>query len=292
MKHIMVHCQCWNLQTDMLRRDFSLHLMMVLIVFDRLAGDFGHPLLFKGDLAIELVQEIRILGIHLFLLLLQCQIITHSIHSDERIRPISDDRHLIFKVRFSFTEGRFPRPRVTHCALQLHVEIILVILISQLDANESLLEHSQLLADVYLIQELVVVLISLVLLPPLVIALSQLALLQVALEIVLVPHPARADRTRRRELPSQVLCKSLQLQLLLILIGSEDGGDHQNFNGGVSRIIGGWGTYAFLKLFHGQGLSVEGIYVHAVLERDLLDVALGLKRRALVVLNLLISYHQ
>jgi hypothetical protein len=81
------------------------------------------------------------------------------------------------------------------------------------------------------------------------------------------------------------------LQQLLILIGCEDGGDHQNFNGRVPRIIARWETYAFLKLFHGQGLSVEGIYVHAVLERNLLDVALGLKRRALVVLNLLISYH-
>ena len=80
------------------------------------------------------------------------------------------------------------------------------------------------------------------LLPPLIVALSQLALLQVALEIFLVPHPARADMTRRRELPSQVLCKSLLLQLLLIRISCEDGGHHQNFNGGVSRIIARWET--------------------------------------------------
>jgi hypothetical protein len=92
------------------------------------------------------------------------------------------------------------------------------------------------------------------LLPPLVVAPFQLALLQVALEVVLVPHP---DITRRRELPSQVLCKSLKLQLLLILVGCEDGGDHQNFNGRVPRIIGGWELLILLYIFHGQGLSVE-----------------------------------
>ena len=81
----------------------------------------------------------------------------------------------------------------------------------------------------------------------------------------------------RGKLPSHVLRKSVQMHglLLLVLVGCEDGRHHQNFNGRVSRIIGRWETLAaLLNLLHGQGLGVEGIYIHAVLEGDLLDVAL------------------
>jgi hypothetical protein len=83
--------------------------------------------------------------------------------------------------------------------------------------------------------------------------------------------------TLRGKLPSQVHCKPVLLHglLLLVLVGCEDRWHHQNFNGWVSRIVCWRETLrAVLNLLHGQGLGVEGIHIHAVLEGDLLDVAL------------------
>jgi hypothetical protein len=54
MKHLMVNLESLYLLTYKLRCHIALLcLMMILLVFDRLARDLGHPLLFKGDLAIE-----------------------------------------------------------------------------------------------------------------------------------------------------------------------------------------------------------------------------------------------
>jgi hypothetical protein len=104
-----------------------------------------------------------------------------------------------------------------------------------------------------------------VLLPPLVVALFKLALLQVILRVVIISHSTRADMTRGRQLPPQVLRQPIKIHslLLLLLVVSEDGGCHQDFNGRVLIIVG---RKAVLDLFHWQGMSVEGIYIHAILE--------------------------